>query len=312
MQNTGLVRIKAMLKSKRSLAGPSDLASASVPKKLYASKKENGRVLIIGGSKTFHGAPVMASNAAMHTLAALRVGAGYVITCVPKGIVGAVRKLSPNIIVKSLKGDSINPRDLPFLKKEIMPSDSVVIGPGIGRSEESLRAVAELISCAIKLKKRLVLDADAIYAIKFVKGKLGQSTILTPHDKEFMQLSGTVLNKTDLPNRSAEAVNLSKKLDSVLLLKGHETIITDGRSIKIVRSRTAALATMGTGDVLSGIIGGYAARNADCFADAVAGAYLHSRIGDMLFKEKGYHIIASDIIEKIPLILKRFDKTEQG
>ena len=84
--------------------------------------------------------------------------------------------------------------------------------------------------------------------------------------------------------------------------------MTDGKVAKIVESESATLATMGTGDVLSGIIGGYAAAGATAFEAAVAGAYLNSRIGDLLAMEKGNHILASDIVDKIPRLIKDFDE----
>ena len=102
---------------------------------------------------------------------------------------------------------------------------------------------------------------------------------------------------------------LASRLGANVLLKGHVTIISDGRRVKLVESRTATLATMGTGDVLSGIIGGYMTRNGNAFVSAVAGAYLQARIGDLLYKEKGYHAIATDALDYIPRILKKYDRT---
>ena len=93
-----------------------------------------------------------------------------------------------------------------------------------------------------------------------------------------------------------------------MLLKGHETVVTDGKRTKIIRAKSSALAVMGTGDVLSGMIGAYAAKNNDLFVAGVAGAYLHAMIGDALYKEKGNHILASDVVDGIPKILKKFDK----
>jgi NAD(P)H-hydrate epimerase len=102
---------------------------------------------------------------------------------------------------------------------------------------------------------------------------------------------------------------LANRLGTNVLLKGHVTIISDGRRVKLVEPKTATLATMGTGDVLSGIIGGYMTLNKDVFLSAVAGAYLHARIGDLLYREKGYHAIAADVLEYIPKMLKGFDRT---
>ncbi len=292
---------------KISFAGPEDLKAVSRQRHLYSSKRENGRTLIIGGSDRFHGAPVLASNAAYLTLAALRTGIGYAVTCVPKSIVIPVRALSPNIIVRPLTGKNINLRDVSILEKQAKISDSIVVGPGLGREEKSLRAVARLLSYCMTLGKRTVVDADAIYSVCLLRKRMNRNVLLTPNDNEFLQLNKIRLDKTGIIKRARAAADAAKQLNANVLLKGHKTIVTDGKRIKIINAKTSALATMGTGDVLSGIISGYMARNSDVFKSAVAGAYLHAIIGDQLFKEKGYHITAQDVVECIPRILKEFD-----
>jgi len=291
------------------VAGEEDLDLASKPRSLYGSKFDNGRVLVIGGGSRFHGAQVLASNAAYLTLAGLRTGAGYAVTCVPKSIVLAVRKLSPNVIVVPLSGDNVNPDDLPLLKKEAKKSDAIVIGPGLGREKSSLETAAKLISYCVKLGKKLIVDADVIHALKMVHSKLNKNVLITPNDNEFSQLFGIRLDKKNVEKRIRAVANAAKRLNANVLLKGHVTIISDGSRVKIVRAKTATLATMGTGDVLAGITGGFMARKDDVITAAAAGAYLHARIGDLLYNEKGYHVIASDVVDYIPKILKGFDRT---
>ena len=288
-------------------AGMNDLRLAATPRKLYSNKRDNGRILVIGGSSRFHGAPVLVSNAAYLTLAAMRTGTGYAITCVPKSIVSPVRKLSPNLIVRPLSGENLNSRDLRELKGEAQRADCIVIGPGLGRSRATVRTVARLIAYCLKLEKRLLIDADAILAVRSLRGRLGRNVLLTPNDREFHMLSRAEL--ADRKMRIDAVKKLASRLGANVLLKGHVTIISDGRRVKLVESRTATLATMGTGDVLSGIIGGYMTRNGNAFVSAVAGAYLQARIGDLLYKEKGYHAIATDALDYIPRILKKYDRT---
>lgn len=289
------------------MAGLRDLRLAATPRKRYSNKRVNGRIVVIGGSSRFHGAPVLVSNAAYITLAAMRVGTGYAITCVPKSIVSPVRKLSPNLIVRPLSGENLGTRDLPELMGEAKRADCVVIGPGLGRSNATMRTLSRLIAYCIKLDKKLLLDADAILAVSSLHRKLGKNVLLTPNDSEFRRLS-----KAELIDRNAriEAVKkLAARLDSNVLLKGHVTVMSDGKKVKLVEPKTAALATMGTGDVLAGIIGGYMTLNGNVFLSACAGAYLHAKIGDMLYKEKGYHAIATDVLDYIPKILKKYDRT---
>ena len=292
---------------KVSAAGMKALRLASTPRSLYSDKRQNGRILVIGGSSRFHGAPVLVSNAAYLTLAAMRVGAGYAVTCVPKSILSPVRKLSPNLIVRPLSGENLNSRDLQELKGEAQRADCIVIGPGLGRSRATVRTVARLIAYCLKLEKRLLIDADAILAVRSLRGRLGRNVLLTPNDREFHMLSRAGL--ADREMRIDAVKKLASRLGANVLLKGHVTVISDGRRVKLVESRTATLATMGTGDVLSGIIGGYMTRNGNAFVSAVAGAYLQVKIGDLLYKEKGYHAIATDVLDYIPRILKKYDRT---
>jgi NAD(P)H-hydrate epimerase len=257
----------------------------------------------VGGSEQFHGAPVLASVAANNTLAALRIGAGYSITCVPKSVVLAVREVSPNLIVRALGGENLGPDDLKILEDVSNRAQAVVIGPGLGKSSSTLYTIRKFVEYAISADKRVVIDADALYAIAGI-AKLGKNVLITPNMTEFRIFYETELDYDDAKSRIGAAMEVARRLDTNVLLKGHETIITDGKRYKIVRAKTPALATMGTGDVLAGIIGGFAARNDDMFSAAVAGAYAHSLIGDVLYKDKGNHIIATDVVEAIPKALK--------
>lgn len=290
-------------------AGPGDLMLASRPRKLRSSKRDNGKVMIIAGSGEYHGAPVLAARAVYSTLAALRMGTGYAYLYVPEAVEDAVRKLSPNIIVRRFGKESIADGDLEQLRKQMGGMDAVVIGMGIGRDDDTLAMSSQLIGCAAELGKKVVIDADAIYS---VKGgcKLGTGAILTPQDNEFRELSGVDLKGGGLAERFRNAVSAAKKYGTTLVLKGHDTVVTDGAIAKIVESESSTLATMGTGDVLSGIIGGYAAAGATAFEAGVAGAYVQARIGDLLKMEKGNHILAADVVDKIPQLIKNFDEDE--
>lgn len=275
--------------------GESDLKRASVKRDTYSNKYRNGRILIIGGSSQYYGAPILALNAAHESLAALRIGAGYVKTFVPLYILPTVRSLSPNTIIQEL-----GKRDIVFndtIKKEIRKTDIILIGMGIGRKSEG--TARKIIEYALKSGKKVIVDADAIPSIKKIKIKNPGSVLVTPHDGEFYRLTGKKVSASDLKQRIEQCRIAAKKLNAVILLKGHYTVISNGSDLKINQAKTAALATMGTGDVLSGIIGGYAAIGNDLFTSAAAGAYLHSKIGDTLYKKDGKHIIATDIIDHI-------------
>ncbi|MDE1825810.1 MAG: NAD(P)H-hydrate dehydratase [Candidatus Micrarchaeota archaeon] len=289
-------------------AGPADLKKAFRPRSLYSSKRENGRVVIIGGSERFHGAPILSGLAGYSTLAALRVGIGYAITCVPKYDLKVVMGISPNLIVRPLGGDSLQPKDFKMLKDECSKAAAVAIGGGINRrSKQSLKTAALIVRYCIRAGKRVVVDADALYAIGQM-GKLGKNVIITPNQREFSLFFKDRLNERNLKQRVDAALMVSRKLGCIVVLKGHATVVTDGSRVKVVKSRTSTLATMGTGDILSGMVAGFAALNDDAFIVATAGAYTLSLVGDLMYKEKGNHGIASDLVGLIPKVLKQFDK----
>ncbi len=293
---------------KTGIASSADLDRASKPRSLRGGKFSNGRVLVVGGSDRFHGAPLLAASAAYTTLAALRTGAGYAVLCVPRGIVSTIRAISPDLIVVPLSGDIVGASDVKQLCAEASKADAIVIGPGLGRNTGSLRAAAALARYCIEHGKKLILDADAL-RIGLGSIKLDRNVLLTPNDHEFLAIGGKKLAAGGLKERIDATVAMAKRLHAVLLLKGHETVVSDGAMTKVIRARTAALATMGTGDVLSGIVAGFAARGNEMFDAAVAGAYAHAAIGDRLYGLKGYHLLASDIVEQIPSVLKPFDRT---
>ena len=285
-------------------ANRKDLLKAVRKRGLYSDKYSNGKVIIIGGSSSYHGAPALASMAASNTIAALRTGAGYAITCVPKSIALAVRKTSPNIIVKALSGKNLNAKDFETLMSVSRRSNAIVIGPGLGREKGTLKTIARFIDYTSRAGKRIVIDADALYAISSTK-RLNKNVLITPNTHEFGLFYNDKIDQKDFRSRLTAAMTVANRLNVNVLLKGHETIITDGRRYKTVEAETPALATMGTGDVLAGIIGGLAARNKDMFVPAVAGAYLHASIGDVLYKDNGDHIIATDVVDLIPKTMKR-------
>jgi NAD(P)H-hydrate epimerase len=294
--------------------GPGDLYKASKPRSDFASKNDLGRLLIIGGSATYHGAPTHAMLAAYSTLSSLRVGAGYAVTFVPKSVVNAVRTHSQNLIIRPL-----GIKNIAFtseLKGEIDKATAIAIGMGVGTSTSAQNAVVKIIKYALSSNKKVVADADAIKAIPYlsISKELSKNMVVTPHDKEFYALSGIKLEheaESTMLARAVAASQVSKKLGMTVLLKGHNTVITNGTSLKINRARSSNLATMGSGDILTGIISGYAAQDINIFEAACAGAYLHSQAGELLEIEKGNHTIASDIVEAIPKILMGFDRRHE-
>jgi NAD(P)H-hydrate epimerase len=195
------------------------------------------------------------------------------------------------------------------LTELLASSNAIVLGPGIGLRRETREAVPSIVHIAAQAKKPLLVDADAIRALADRKQQLrGANAVLTPHAGEFTAISGI-----DVHLKWRQRLSICKKFamdySCILLLKGYNTVISDGHRVKVNRTGNPGMAVGGTGDVLSGIIGAFLAQGAERFFAAVAGAYIHGLAGDLVRKRKGFHMVASDLIDALPYILRRYDGT---
>ncbi|MGC9190743.1 MAG: NAD(P)H-hydrate dehydratase [Candidatus Micrarchaeia archaeon] len=286
------------------LAGPGDVMLATEPIAFNANKYTHGSVLIVGGSADYPGAPLLAAHSSMNAIASLYSGSGYVTVAAPSGSLKN-EMVPPTLIVKEFGAREFSAEDIPRIAD--IRHDVAVIGPGLASTSKGFESIMKFIKSELARKKGVIIDAAAIKAISRNTSVLGKNCIVTPHDGEFKSLTGVNLKNAPLEKRIYAAIDFAKSYKCTIVLKGHETIITDGSLLKVNVAASPALATMGTGDVLSGIIASYFAAHNNAFESAVAGVYVHSLIGDELYKEKGVHITAEDVIAKIPSVLKRFD-----
>jgi len=289
------------------VSGPAELKHIMSARKPLSDKRANGSVLIIGGSKDYHGAPVLAAGAAYGALAALRSGAGYAKVAVPDCILDPVKSLSSDIIAFANGKNSIAFDSR--IRQEIGKADAVAIGMGIGRSAAAGRAALNIIGRCGSSDKRTVIDADGIRVLSMHRNlDIGKNAVITPNQKEFALLAGSAPEGNGLSERADSARRVAKEMHAVIVLKGHTTIITDGNRVTVNKAKSSALAVMGTGDVLSGIIAGLAVNSRGTYEAAVAGVFVHSSIGDMLYKRVGAHILASDIANNMPEFFRRFGR----
>lgn len=281
--------------------GPGNIRRVVKPRDPYSHKGDFGYVLVIGGSSVYSGAPALAA------MASLRTGAGLAILGVPESASSVVKSYSPDIIVHPLEGDTISQRNIPSITNLLGKVDALIIGPGLDLAPETIDSVNEILRLSKLKKLPTLIDADAIKALKDNLEILRDGDfLLTPHAGEFEIISGIkVSDKWE--DRVETCVDFAKENRCTLLLKGHETVISDGKRLKINRTGNPAMATGGSGDVLSGIVGAYLAQGIDTFNAASAGAFIHGKAGDLAYEEKGFHIVASDLLDKIPVILKHFD-----
>jgi hydroxyethylthiazole kinase-like uncharacterized protein yjeF len=265
--------------------GPGDLL---YNRKAESHKGENGRVLVIGGGP-FTGAPLLSAMAAMKS------GVDLVTLATPSAELIAGH--SPNLIVKKVGIEKITTKDIDYLSELIDRNDSVVIGPGLGTDANTTKAVSAL----IPLCKRLALDADGLKALQDSQYEEG-AVIITPHQTEFAHLIGT-----ELPSKTLEKIELvtsfSRDQNVVTLLKGRIDIISDGNKYRLNKTGNPAMTVGGTGDVLVGIVGAWHTR-VDGFSAASTAAYINGLSGDLAFDKLGYSLLATDVIESIPRVMK--------
>ena len=279
----------------------SDVKRVVKVRDLYSNKKDFGCLLIVGGSDVYSGAPALAG------MAGLRTGAGMVFIAAPKGVTGTIRSYSPNLIVHSLSNDVITLNDVQKIVELLARADAIVLGPGIGLNLKTQAAIIEIVKAVSKMKKPMLIDADAIRAFHGRMEVLSKTNmVITPHAGEFEAISGIKM-PPHWQERVPICVEFAKKNTCVLLMKGHDTVITDGDRVRVNNTGNPGMATAGAGDVLSGIIGAFLAQGADPFLAAVAGAYVHGLSGDRAYMEKGFHLIASDLIDMLPVVLRKYD-----
>ncbi|MDH5770594.1 MAG: NAD(P)H-hydrate dehydratase, partial [Candidatus Bathyarchaeota archaeon] len=182
-------------------------------------------------------------------------------------------------------------------------SDAVVMGPGLGLHEETTKGVKDIVNLIEEVKVPLLLDADGLKAFAGFKHRVDFPLVLTPHMGEYEILtksrpSGSVWD------RSRHVQQAAGELNAVVLLKGDVDVISDGVRVKLNFTGNPGMTVGGTGDTLSGIVGAFLAQGFSPFRSAVAGAFINGAAGDFVAKEKGYHLLPTDIVKWIPRVIE--------
>ena len=296
-----LVIVKIGIPPEASLyAGPGDVIFEVPAKPKDAHKGVGGKVLVIGGSEHYTGAP------ALSAMAALKAGADLVFVAAPESAAPIISSYSPNLIVRKVPGKNLNVKCLNTIEELLGKVGAIVLGPGIGLFEETKETIKNLIPLIVKSGKPVVIDADALKIIAEqssmdFKGK----AILTPHAKEASILLRRNYNMASLYDRSKVAKELSAKYNAVILLKGPTDIIAFKNMIKFNRTGNQGMSVGGTGDTLTGIIATLLARKVEPFKAAYIGAFINGLAGDLAYKELGERLTATDVLDNIPLALKK-------
>jgi NAD(P)H-hydrate epimerase len=275
-----------------------DRVTEGIPRRGRESTKfAAGAVVVCGGSTGLTGAPCLTSSAAM------RAGAGYVTALVPASLnpIFEVRLLEVMTAPLADVDGSIEPGAVTAAIERAGRAKSLVLGPGLGRAAGAGEFAREL---ARRADIALLLDADGLNAHAGVLEALAEraaATILTPHAGELARLLATESAEV-AARRLASATRAATEGDAIVVLKGDDTIVAhpDGRTA-VSRGASPALATAGTGDVLSGVIGAYLAKAMDPFHAACAGVFVHAAAGRLAARRIGTEgVIAGDVIEALP------------
>lgn len=258
-----------------------------------SKKGDFGKLLVVGGSKLYHGSPTF------NALAAYRSGVDLVTILAPERAANIIASFSPDLITYPLSGDFITKEHVEIILSFAKRSSAIVIGGGMGRERETLDAIKEVLT---NVTAPCVIDADAIYAVAENKDILKKDFILTPHRFEFKILSGISID--DMNKAKKTVRDVARRLNSIILLKGPIDIISDGERIAINKTGNPYMTKGGTGDTLAGICGSLLAQKKDSFLAACCAAYINGKAGDIVAKRKREGLLASDIIEAIPEVLK--------
>lgn len=257
-----------------------------------AHKGDCGRLGVLAGSYGMAGAAALAINAAY------RSGTGLVYGFIPQNIYGVLATLCPNAVFYPAE----NYREWRFA--QLKPLHALVIGCGMGNTEHTAKTVERFIAANLPF----VLDADGINVlagrIDYIKGK---NAVITPHAGEAARILGC--SAADIESDRLSAVKaLAEKCGCVAVLKGHHTLISDGKQVYVCKAGNNGMATAGSGDVLAGIIGAFLAQGCAPINSACMGVYLHALAGDRAAERLSKRsLCATDIITTLPEIFKEFE-----
>ena len=267
-------------------------------------KGNNGRLLIVGGSKDYSGAPAIAG------MAAIGAGADLVYVATPEKSAEAIKSTSPDLIVKSLEGDKLSLRHSEEILEMADNVDAVLIGPGAGIDDETSKLFNVLVT---KIKKPIVLDADSLKQVELSLIKNREDIILTPHIFEFksffnitddlkLDIDSYDFNKVD--ENITQFQQITRQIKATVLVKGKYDLILSGTRFRINKSGNAGMTVGGTGDALAGISASLLAQGLNSFDSACLGVFINGLAGERAFDVKGNGFSATDLVSYIGNVIK--------
>ena len=274
----------------------------ALPKRLQSFHKGNcGTALIIAGSKGLAGAAVLAARAA------LKSGVGLVKVACPESVYPIIATAVPEVVTVPLDENEIGTisiKAIPSVIKEILKSDGVLIGPGLGVNYDTEALVREVIlNCTVPL----VIDADGLNVISrsidIIEQKKAE-IIMTPHPKEFSKLTGKTVGEIE-GDRFLHAKTFAERYNINLVLKGRYTIVANSNEVVFNTTGNSGMATAGSGDMLGGIAVSLLAQSMSAKNVAKAAVSIHAAAGDLAKEYFGERsMTVSDMINQLPILFK--------
>lgn len=270
---------------------------------LTARKYDYGLLLVIGGSEFYSGSPALSG------LAAFRAGVDMVRIIAPKRAADIIASFTPDLAAYPLAGDWLNKKHLATLlamtesaKAVSYGKTAIVIGGGMGRSEETQEAILEFLS---QINVPAVIDADGIHAVgKKPELISGKPFLFTPHAYEFYVLTGKEVSGLSEEEKIKIVQEEAARLQTTILLKGPVDIISDGKEVALNKTGSPLMTKGGMGDTLAGIAGALLARGISVFESGCAAAYINGLAGQYAVKKLGESVMATDLIESISKVIK--------
>ena len=267
-------------------------------------KGNNGRLLIVGGSGDYSGAPAIAG------MAAIGAGADLVYVAAPENAAEAIKSTSPDLIVKSLEGDRLSLAHADEILELSDNVDAVLIGPGAGIDEDTSKLFNVL---AAKVKKPIVFDADSLKQVELSLVKNRDDIVLTPHIfefKSFFKVSNDLKLDIDsydfkmVDDNITEFQQIARQIKGTVIVKGQYDLILQNTRFRINKSGNSGMTVGGTGDALAGIVTSLLSQGSDTFDSACLGVFINGLAGDRAFDVKGNGFSATDLVSYIGSVIK--------
>ncbi len=281
------------------------------PRSSYCHKGSRGKVLVVGGSPGYFGAGKLAAETA------LRSGAGLVSLLLPESVANTLSTELCEVIAHFYPDNNLESFVESRLETFLSGWDSIVLGPGLSQSENAKKLTVGVLRFSKKLEKPIVIDADALNILSGIDNYpalLGKHCVLTPHPGEMARLTKSDVEVIE-GARFEVTTALSERCQSTVILKGGRSVISSAAGeLSVSPVSTPVLATAGSGDVLSGVIGMLLSRGFSPFEASSAGVFIHGSAGELLQDDhpEGVGVVSGDISQAISQVIVKVIKEQTG